>query len=247
MMDSVKKALTLSAKALKLFYVLAVANIVANIVNLLLVPAPVDAEMSIGKSFAVIGISIVFALLGIFIYSGALVYVKDLIKGGAANLASFVDNGKKFFLRVLGVSVLLTLVTLGVGIIGFAILALLPQILKPVMILIMILAGISLAVLFIMPSYALVANDLGVIDSIKKGLIVGKNNFLKILGLLAIMLLIATVVLIVVTIISGILSFILRPAASFVAAIVMALYYAAVTILVAIAYMDFYLKSEQGA
>ena len=248
MIDSVKKAFVLSVKALKLFYILAAVNIVANIINFLVIPAPVNVEMSIGRSFAVMGLTILFALVGLFVYGGALAYIKELIKVGAANLDSFVDNGKKYFVRLLAVSALIFLVTLVVGIALFILLGLLPQALKPLIILIMTLVFIALAVLLIMPAYALVANDLGIIESIKKGISVGKKNFLKILGILAIMILVVIGVMIAASLVSGILSFILRPISGLVAAIVMAIANAVLTVLVSIAYMDFYLKSsEQSA
>jgi hypothetical protein len=111
----------------------------------------------------------------------------------------------------------------------------------------MIAALLALLVLLIMPGYALVGSDLSVVESIKKGVLVGKKNFLKVLGIIAIMFLVSVILLIVATIIIGILSFALRPISNFIAAIIMAIGYAAIGILASIAYMDFYLKSAGGA
>lgn len=244
MIDSIKKAFALSAKALKLFYVVAAFGIVANIINLLVIPAPVAGEMSLGKSIMVIAFTILFSLLGLFVACGALAYVKDLIKAGSANIASFIDNGKKYFLRLLGVTILIMLVFLAVGAVLFLITGLLPAALRLVMTVIMMLAFLGLGVLLLMPAYALVAGDLGVVESVKKGIDVGRKNFLKILGILAIMLLIAVGVTVAASVITGILSLILRPVSSFVAAIVMAIANAVMAVLVNIAYMDFYLKSQ---
>ena len=245
MIDSVKKAFVLSVKALKLFYILAAVNIVANIINLLVIPVPVNVELSVGRSFMVIGLTILFTSVGVFVYGGALTHIKELVKAGTANIGSFVDDGKKYFLRLLGVSALILLISLGAGIILFAILTLFPQALKPLMIFIIILAFIALAVLFIMPAYALVTNDLGVIEAIKKGILVGKKNFLKILGIAVIMILVAIAVMIAASLVSGILSFILRPLSGLIAAIVMAIANAVLAVLISIAYMDFYLKSSE--
>src|SRR3989338_6218812 len=117
MMDSVKKAFVLSVKALKLFYVLAAVNIVLNVINIAVIPAPVNAPMSTARSFGVIGITIFFTLISFFVYGGTLAHIKGLIKTGSGNLASFVDDGKKYFLRMLGASILILLIFLIVGII----------------------------------------------------------------------------------------------------------------------------------
>jgi hypothetical protein len=247
MMDSVKKAFVLCSKALKLFYVLAVFNIIANTINLLIIPAPVDEELTLGRSLLVILVTIILALLGVFMYSGALAYIKDLIKTGSANLASFINNGKKYWLKFLGISVIVGLVFTISYLILYRIAGILPGAVKPIFIIVMIAALLALLVLLIMPGYALVGSDLSVVESIKKGVLVGKKNFLKVLGIIAIMFLVSVILLIVATIIIGILSFALRPISNFIAAIIMAIGYAAIGILASIAYMDFYLKSAGGA
>lgn len=244
MLESIKKAFVLSVKALKLFYVIAAFGIIANVINLLIVPAPVNVEMTLGRSFLVIGITILFSLIGLFIACGALAYVKELVKAGSANLASFIDNGKKYFLRLLGITILIMLIFSILGILFFLIVGILPNALRPLMIIIMVVIFLALGVLLLMPSYALVGSELGVIESIKKGITVGKNNFLKILGILAIMFLVAIGVTAVASVITGILSLIVRPISGYVAAIIMAIANAVMAILVNVTFMDFYLKSS---
>lgn len=240
MVDSVKKAFILSAKALKLFYVIAVANIIANVINVLAIPAPVGAEMTAGRSFLVMALTILFFLLAIFITSGALTYIKELIKTGTANITSFIDNAKKYFLRLLGITFFTLLLFFILGILLFTILGFVPAALKVIL---TILAFVAVIVFLMMIPYALVVEDLGVIASIKKGILVGKKHFLKILGIIAIMFGVAIVVIVAASIIIGILTVILRPMASFIAAIIMAVANAVMVILVNITYMDFYLKN----
>lgn len=243
MIDSIKKAFVLSVKALKLFYVIAAFGVIANVINLLIIPTPADVEMSLGKSFSVIGLTILFSLIGLFIAGGALAYVKELIKVGSANLATFIDNGKKYFLQLLGITLLIMLLFLILGILLFLIIGILPNALRPLMRIIMVVIFLALGVLLLMPSYALVGSDLGVIESIKRGITVGKNNFLKILGILIIMFLVAIAMTAVASVITGILSLILRPISSYVTAAIMAIANAVMALLMNIAFMDFYLKS----
>ena len=246
MMDSVKRAFALSAKALKLFYLLAAVNVVTNLISNWVIPASVDPmnmEMSAGRSFGVIGITGIFSLISVFIYSGSIAYVRDLIKTGSGNLAPFADNGKKYFLRLLAVIALIILVYLIIGIILSVILGILPQAIKGLLVAFMVLVFIALSVLFVMPAYALIGSDMRVIESIKRGVQVGRNNFLKILGIMAILALVFIGVVIVASIVTGILSLIFSPLVNVIGSIIMAIVSAIFAILVNITYMDFYLKS----
>lgn len=240
MIESIKKAFVLSVKALKLFYVVAAVNIIVNIINVLTLPAPGTVEMTLGKSFLVIGLTLLFSLIAVFIGSGALAYIKELIKAGSTNLASFISNAKKYFLRLLAITLIILLLFLIVGILAFVIFGFMPATLRTILI---APAFIALTIFFIMIPYALVGEDLGIIESVKKGILMGKKHFLRILGILAIMFGVAIVVTIAGAMITGILSLLLRPIAGFITAIITAITNAVMAILVNIAYMDFYLKS----
>ncbi len=244
MMESVKKGFTLSINALKLFYVLAGTYAVINIINLILIPAPANKEMSLGKSLLVIVLTILFALIGVFVYGGVLASVKELIKSGSYNISAFVDNAKKYFLPLLLVSILVLLIFFVVTVLFMVLLGVMPGILKAVFTILMVLAFIALMVLFIFPGYAVIGSDLGAIEAIKKGFLVSKKNFLRVLGLFGIVVLLAIVVMIVASVISGIFSLVLRPLSGAITAIIMAIVNAALMIVVSIIYMDFYLKHE---
>ena len=243
MIDSVKKAFVLSVKALKLFYILAAVNIVANIINLLVIPAPapVTIEMTLGSSFTVIGLTILLVLISVFVLGGALTYIKELIKTGSANLSSFMDNGKKYFLRLLPIAFVLSSIP--------ALSIFLIVVPPPTLIFIIVqIILISLFILLFVSIYALVGNDLSIIGSVKKSVLVVRKNLVKILVIGIIMFLVFIAVMIVASLVSGILSVILRPIGRPITALVIAIANAVLTVLVSIAYMDFYLKSsEQSA
>ncbi|MBN1871469.1 MAG: hypothetical protein JW800_02745 [Candidatus Omnitrophica bacterium] len=245
MIDSVKKAFTLGKKALKLFYVLACFNIMANLVNVMIIPAPVDAEMSLGRSMLVIIVTLLIAVAAVFITGGSIAYVRELVKTGATELTTFLENAKRYFLPLLAVSLIIIVLFLLIGIIFSVITGVMAGVLKAIVLLLMILAFIVLSVLFIMAPYMLIGRDVGVMDAIKGSLLFAKDNFLKILGIMAIMLGIALVVMIVASFFTGVLSFILKPLSRVITSIVMALVNAAMAILVNIAYMDFFLKNAE--
>ena len=247
MIESVKKAFTLSVKAAKLFYIVAAVNIISNIINLLVVPQPGEGEMGVGKSLFVLVLTLLFFAIGVFITGGILARLKELIKAGTLNLASFINDARKYFLQLLAVVLIILFALLIVGVLLFVILGIVPNVLR---IIIMVAAFVALTIFLVMIPYALVANDLSIVESIKKGILIGKKYFLQILGIIAIMFGVAVVLMIAASIVTGILSFILRPLSNIIAAIIMALVNAAIALIVNIAYMDFYLKSEttqQGA
>jgi len=245
MLDSIKKAFVLMPKALKLFYVLTGIAVVMNLINLLVIPAPVDTEMSLGRSFAVIGLTAVFAVIGLFIYGGALAYIKELIKSGSGNIASFLDNSKKYFLRILGITALVFLIFLILSVLSVIIVGVMPNVIKVIISIIMVLAFITLSILFVMPGYAAVGSDLGVVESIRKGVLVGKKNFLAILLMMLIIFAIAIAVIGVTSLITGLTALISRPLSGFVSALLMAAANSAMTILIGTAFMDLYFKKSE--
>jgi hypothetical protein len=241
MVESIKKAFTLSTKAVKLFYLAAAVNVISNVINLLVVPQPAGSEMSVGRSLSVLILTLLSFVIGVFIAGGIFARIKELIKTGALNLASFINDARKYFLQLLSVALIILLALLIVGALLAVILGIVPNVLR---IIIMVAVFVALAVFLIMIPYALVGSDLNITESIKKGILMGKKYFLQILVIMLIMFGIAVVVMIAASIITGILSFILRPLSNFITAIVMAIASAAIAVLGNIAYMDFYLKSE---
>ena len=149
MIDSIKKVFVLSVKALKLFYVLAVVAIVANIINIFIIPTvPADVEMSVGRSFLVIGWFIFLMLiLNAFMVGGTLSYIKDLIKTGQASLSPFANNAKKYFIRILAVLSIILVIGIITQILLIILAAFLPVALKWIIGIVIWLAFICLFVL----------------------------------------------------------------------------------------------------
>ncbi|MBU4377187.1 MAG: hypothetical protein KKD29_06935 [Candidatus Omnitrophica bacterium] len=242
MFDSIGKAFVLSLKAVKIFCVIIVLNLAMNVVNLMIIPAPVDAEMNLQKSLAVIGMGLLFFLLAVFVQGGVIAYVRDLVKSGSASLAPFIANCAKYFVRMLGIALLTMLIVLGWGVLLFAILPVFLPALKAVSLILGIIVLIGLMILLILPGYVLVGSDLSVMGALKKGASVAANNFLKMLVILIVLIIVSIVVMFLASFLTGLLSIVLKQLVSYVAAIAMAISSAVITILANIAYMDFYLK-----
>lgn len=242
MFDSIGKAFVLSLKAVKIFCVIVALNLLVNAINLMIIPAPVDAEMNLQKSFAVIGAWLLFFLLAVFIQGGVISYVRDLVRTGSASLAPFAANCAKYFTRMLGIALLTMLIVLGWGLLLFAILPILLPPLKAVLIVLGIAILIGFMILLILPGYALIGSDLGVMPALRKGVSMAAANFLKMTGILIVLIIIGVAAIFSASFIAGLLSLALKQAVGYVAAIVMAVSSAVITLLADISYMDFYLK-----
>lgn len=244
MLDSIKKAFMLSVAAAKVFLVIIIFNIAINVINLMIIPAPVNAEMDIKKSLTVIGLGLIFFLAAVFIQGGIIAYIRDLVKAGSASLASFISNCGKYFMRMLGVILITVLIAVGWGVLFFGILPALLPALKVVSIILGLVFLIGMLILLILPAYALVGSDLGVMSSLRKGVSVTTSNLLQIIGILVILVIISIAVMFVASFVTGLLSIALKGIVNYVAAIVMAIASAIITLLADIAYMDFYLKKS---
>jgi len=245
MMDSIKKAFMLSVAAVKVFTVIVVFNIIVNIINLMVIPAPVNAEMDLKKSFTILGIGLLFFLVAVFMQGGIIAYIRDLVKSGSANIASFINNCSKYFLRMLGLVLITILIVLGWGVLFFGALPLMVPALKTLFVILGLISIIGIIILLILPAYALVGSELGAVAAIRKGVSVTVSNFLQILGILIILILVAIVVMFLASFIIGILAIpVKQQAGGYIAAVVMAISSAVVTLLADIACMDFYLKKS---
>ena len=245
MIDSIKKGFALSVKALKLFYVLAAVAIVTNVISIFIVPTVgADVKMSAGRSFLVTGWFIFLILiLNAFIVGGALSYIKDLIKTGSASLSPFVNNAKKYFVKVLAVLSIVLVIGIIVQILLIFLTAVLPVALRWI---IGIVIWLALICLFALSTYAVVGSDSGAIASIKKSVDLGIKNFVKVAGVFLIMFVVFIVLLIIAGIISSILLLIVRPVPPVISSLIMALVLTIWGLLLNISFMNLYLKLSEG-
>lgn len=241
MMDSIKKAFSLYGKAVTLFLIIAGVNIIANIINTLIIPPPASGAMTLGVSLAIIAFTVVLFIVALYVQGGTLSCVKELVKTGTPKLAGFPENAKKYLLKLLGLTLIIIAVAVALVFLSGLIIKALPVVVK-------IAAGIVIGAIFVpfavMPAYALVGSNLGVIAALKKGVLLSAKRFLTILVMLLIIALIGALVLVISALAIGLLSFAVKPAANYITGVIIGVVNAALTILVNIAFMDFYLKNE---
>lgn len=140
-------------------------------------------------------LGILFVLISIFIQCGSIGYVEQVIKQGKSNLGTFAEAGKKHYLRMLGLGIVIGLVM-----VILAVLAVLGFVAggaqtepSPVAIafavILAIVGMVTLLFIFLAP-YAVVVESKGVLGALKASIAVVKENFLTVLGIGIILVLI---------------------------------------------------------
>lgn len=243
-MDSIKKAFMLSVGAVKLFVIMAIFNIILNVVNLAVMPVSPNAEIDPKKTLAILGTGLVFFLLTVLLQGGIVAYIRDLVKTGSANLKSFAGNCGKYFLRMMVLVIITLLIVLGWGLLFFGVLPLLTPSLKLLFVILGTILIVGLVILLILPAYALVGSELGAVAAIRRGVSIAFSNFLQVLVILIVLLLIGAAIMFMASFITGILTIPFKEAGRHIAAVVLAIASAIVTLVANTAYMDFYLKKS---
>ena len=204
-MEAIKRGFGVASKNLLLIIVLFIFNLIWNMVNIALVPAtamPPAAETppAVPPEVAMmtLAFSALFILISIFMQGGSLGVVRDYIKEGKMKLASFASYGLKYYLRLLGLGLLIILLIVIIAIIASLIIAIttplnnvIATVIASIIAITIGLAGIYFVILLVMSPYALVCDGSGVISAMKRSMRIVKKAFWKVLLLLVLLMLIA--------------------------------------------------------
>ncbi len=205
--EAVAKGFSQVPKVMNVVLIFLVFNVIVGIVSLPLTD-PANAEDPQTVAISVV-LSIVFFLAFIFLQGGALGVVKDQIKTGTSvQISRFMEYGKKFYLRILGVLLMYILIAVVVvflmALISGGILFLGDNTVTRAILFVLIAAvSIPMITMLIYPIYALVVDDSSPVEALKKGIATAKANFLKTLGLFLLMLAISFVISFLIGIVAG--------------------------------------------
>jgi len=215
-LEAIKKGFGIATKSLGLVSILIVFNLIGNIAS---IPFAVQAghTPTAGAMAGAIIFAVVFILISVFVQGGALGLVRDRIKEGRMKLASFASYGAKYYVKLLGLGILIVLVICIVALIAALLIAVTGPlnnvVISSVAIAVAIAIGVVASLFYFIPfalsPYALVCEGLGVIASMKRGLVVAKKPFIRVyllLLLFVIMVLIALGVGVVFGFIIGVVS-----------------------------------------
>lgn len=200
--EAVKKGFNISGKAMALVAILFAFNLIGSLASLPFTPAP-GATATPDAAIPLLLVSLVFVIISIFVQGGALGLIKDAIKGGQMKLAAMPQYGAKYFVRLLVLGLFILAIILVITIIAALMIAVAAplnnQIVTGIVIVIAIAIAIAAALYlfipFILSPYAVVCDELGVIEALKKSIAVGRKPFTKVFSLLLLTLVLVLIAL----------------------------------------------------
>lgn len=259
--DAIKKGFGLANKNLLLVLVLFIFNLIWNMINIAIMPQgavpavgmtpTATTPPAVPPETAALALitSVIFILASIFMQGGSLGVVKDYIKEGRMKLGSFASYGLKYYLRLLGLGILIILLVLIVALIAALIIAATAPLNNAIATVIAVIIAISIGVagiyfvlLLVMSPYSLICDDAGIIEAMKHSMNVVRKAFWRVLLLLVLLILIAIGIGVLIGIITGLLTVAIpAKAGQVVMGIVNSLFNGYLGIVMMAAFMTYYL------
>ena len=201
-LEVIKRGFVAASKNMGLVLVLIVFNLAGNMASLPFsgtTPATVTPQINV----AALIFSAIFILISIFVQGGTLGLVRDFVKEGGMKLAAFVSYGMKYYLRLLGLGLLIVLIIAVVALIAGLIIAVTAPLNNTVVTAIATAIAIAIGVIallayfipFTLAPYALITEELGVIAAMKRSLAVARKPFAKVFSLLLLFVLLILIAL----------------------------------------------------
>ena len=179
--DAIKKGFGVASKNLVLVAVLFVFNLIWNIINVAIMPpgalpapgAGAAAPAAIPPEVAMTSFvfSMVFVLASIFMQGGSLGVVRDYIKEGKTKLSQFASYGLKYYLRLVGLGIIIILIVLVIAAIAALVVAATAPLnnvivtsVATIIAIVVGLVGIYFVVLLVMAPYAMVSDEVSVVE-----------------------------------------------------------------------------------
>ena len=247
--ESIKKGFSATKKSASLISVLFIFGFIFNLVSVLMGPkgAPAAGAATPPPSPAMIVAGVIFIFLSIFFQAGSMGFIRDLIKTGSAKMSDFTASGGKYYLRLLVLGIVVSLI-IGVFVLLAALgVAFLKDKLAPLGVLIAIFfgaLGIYFVILLFLSPYAAVVDEKGIGESLKISTKLVKKNILTLLGLSGLLILIGFGIGLVLGAILAGLTYVVKQEA--VSQVVFALLSSGVNeylgVVVTAAFMNFYLS-----
>ena len=204
---------------------------------------------------AAMGLTIVFIFISIFIQGGTLGTVRDYLKAGSSKLVNFFSYGLKYYIRLLILGIVILVIVGIVAVIATVLISTTAPLNKLVITIAATtiavavgLIGLYLVVLLIMSPYALVCDELSVMEAMKRSMKFVKANLWKAILLLVLLILISLGIGFVVGFLTGLITLRMPPmAGQIVLGVVNSAFNAYLGVIMMSAFMSFYLGISKKA
>jgi hypothetical protein len=250
--QSIKKGFSITKSSLDLVVVLFVFGLVWNLINLAIsARIPAEGNPDPATTTVMVVTAVLFVLATIFFQAGSLGYVKEKLKTGAAKLSAFTASGSRYYVSILAVAAVVTLI-IGVFVLLAALSAsALPenlQVLAVILSLVFAALGLTFVVLLFLAPYIVVAEDSKAAAAMRKSVELVKKNAGVLLGLSFLLILIGFGTGLVLGAIFAGISLILKGVAGQVVfAVLSSIVNAYLGVVVTGSFMNFYLSLPQAS
>lgn len=204
--ETVGKGFLLSKKLIKVVLIFFILNLVMGLIGLPLA-APENAGNPVIAAISFV-LTLIFFAIFIFLQGGALGLSRDIHKTGACEISNFVRYGKKYYLKILSLLLLYILIALGIALVlalvGSGALAIANNAFtKTLVTVVSVVVAIIAVVTLLFPVYSIVADENAVLQAVKKGISISRNNFWNVLKLFLLLVVISIFISLVVGFIIG--------------------------------------------
>ncbi len=207
--EAVKQGFLLSKKLLQVVLIFFILNAIMGLISL-----PFTTPENAGNpAIAVVSflLTVVFFAIFIFLQGGALGLVRDVHKTGACDMSNFKAYGKKYYLKILSLLGLYVLIAVGVALVLFLIgggaLAIANNpFIRTLIAVIAVIVALCAVVMLLFPVYSIVADESTVLEAVKKGISISRNNFWEALKIFLLLLVISIVASLVIGFIVGLVT-----------------------------------------
>lgn len=211
-MEVIKKGFGTASKCLGLILILIVFNLIFNLASIPLAITPGTTPTPQVTSLALV-LSLVFILISIFLQGASLGLVRDYVKAGKIELGKFAGYGLKYYFRLLGLGVLIVLIIAIIAIIAALLIAATIPLKNTIVTVIMSIIAIAIGAiglywifLLILTPYAIICDEIGIIESMKKSTRTVRRSLGKVLLILVVLILISLGIGFIFGFLTGLLS-----------------------------------------
>lgn len=196
-MEVIKKGFGIASKSLSLILILIVFNLIFNMASLPFAVAPGATPSPQVTAFAFI-LSLIFVLVSIFLQGASLGLIRDFVKNAKMEVAKFAGYGLKYYLRLLGLGVLVVLIISVIAIVAALLIAATVPLKNTIVTVIMSLIALAIGAiglywifLLLLTPYAIICDEIGIIEAMKKSTRTVRRSIGKVLLILVVLILIS--------------------------------------------------------
>jgi hypothetical protein len=212
--ESIKKGFGTANKSTSLILLLFVFSLIFNLISVFMTPPQAVAPATAPPPApGLIVAGIIFIFMSIYFQAGSMGFLRDLLKSGSASLVNFSSTGSKYYVRLLLLGIVVSLVIAVFVLLAALATAFLTGNLAALGVALAIFfgaLGLYFVIMLFLSPYVAVVDDKGVAESLKLSMKLVKKNVLPLLGVALLLILIGFGIGLILGVVLAGLSFLIK-------------------------------------